>query len=224
MNDPLQVLQRIRRPPPRSETRQGEACDLCSEPIADEHDHVVDVHARSLLCSCRGCYLLFMSTGAGGGHYRAVPERYLSLPPGVMSRDLWDSLQIPVGIAFFFLNSSLGRVAAFYPGPAGATESTLALDTWDGLVNAEPMLATMEADVEALLVRAGREGAVPDFAVPEGPVPDCFVVPIDACYELVGQMRMLWKGFDGGNEAHEAIDSFFEAVAAKAGVESGAGV
>ena len=34
-------------------------------------------------------------------------------------------------------------------------------------------------------------------------------MPIDACYELVGRLRALWRGFDGGQEAHDAIDAFF---------------
>jgi Fe-S cluster biogenesis protein NfuA len=44
---------------------------------------------------------------------------------------LWDDLQIPVGVAFFFTNSELGRVVGVYPGPAGATESELTLAAWD---------------------------------------------------------------------------------------------
>jgi DNA-binding IclR family transcriptional regulator len=56
------------------------------------------------------------------------------------------------------------------------------------------------ADVEALLVRRGERGW------------ECYLVPIDACYELVGLVRMHWKGFDGGQEAWEAIDGFFDAV------------
>jgi hypothetical protein len=38
-------------------------------------------------------------------------------------------------------------------------------------------------------------------------------VPIDACYELVGRLRTLWRGFDGGREAHDAMDAFFAHVA-----------
>ena len=118
----------------------------------------------------------------------------------------WESLQIPVGVAFFFLNSSLGRVAAFYPGPAGATESLLALETWERLVAENDVLATLEPDVEAFLVRAETRG---------GGI-ECFLVPIDACYELVGHLRMLWKGFDGGREAHAALDEFFAHVRERA--------
>jgi len=39
---------------------------------------------------------------------------------------------------------------------------------------------------------------------------ECFLAPIDACYELVGHVRINWKGFDGGQEAWEAIDAFFD--------------
>ena len=34
-------------------------------------------------------------------------------------------------------------------------------------------------------------------------------MPIDACYELVGHVRLHWKGFDGGQEAWAAIEGFF---------------
>ena len=37
----------------------------------------------------------------------------------------------------------------------------------------------------------------------------CHLVPIDACYELVGLVRLHWKGFDGGEEAWKAIEGFF---------------
>jgi hypothetical protein len=40
-------------------------------------------------------------------------------------------------------------------------------------------------------------------------------VPIDACYELVGRLRQLWRGFDGGQDAHAAMDQFFERVSAR---------
>ncbi|MGH9081718.1 MAG: DUF5947 family protein [Acidimicrobiales bacterium] len=202
MSDPLAVLQRIRLARPSEVVRAGERCQLCAEEIPDVHGHLVDLQARSLLCACRGCYLLFTAEGAGGPHYRAVPDRYLAFPGFQLSPAQWDSLQIPVSIAFFFVNSALGRVAAFYPGPAGATESELSLDTWDEVVSANPTLATLEPDVEAFLVQAD-----PDHGAPE-----CFLVPIDACYELVGRLRKSWRGFDGGREAHDQLDAFFAGV------------
>jgi hypothetical protein len=179
---------------------------MCSVRIAEEHDHVVDLEQRSLLCACHGCYLLFTAEGAGGYRYRAVPHRYLAFPDFELAPVQWDALQIPVSVAFFFVNSSLDRVAAFYPSPAGATESLLSLDTWDDVVAANPQLATLTPDVEAFLVRTGREKAAPE----------CYLVPIDACYELVGQLRRLWRGFDGGREAHDALEAFFAGVRARA--------
>jgi hypothetical protein len=202
VTDPLAVLQRIRESRPREIPRAGEVCELCMEPIPDEHGHLVDLEARHLMCACRGCYLLFSSEGAGGGHFRSVPDRYLAFPEFRLSPAQWDSLQIPVSVAFFFLNSSLGRIAAFYPGPAGATESELPLDTWAEVVDANPQLATMQPDVEAFLVRSkrGQGGA------------DCYIVPIDACYELVGHLRLMWRGFDGGQEANAKLNEFFDDV------------
>ena len=37
----------------------GERCDMCAEPIGAEHQHVVNLESRGLMCTCRGCCLLF---------------------------------------------------------------------------------------------------------------------------------------------------------------------
>jgi hypothetical protein len=105
------------------------------------------------------------------------------------------------------MNSSMDQIAAFYPSPAGATESLLPLDSWQEIVAANPDLATLQPDVEAFLVRSTDR---------HSGEAECYLVPIDVCYELVGQLRMLWKGFDGGTEAHAALDAFFERMHDKA--------
>ena len=178
---------------------------MCAEPIAEQHQHVVDLESRALMCTCRGCYLLFTAERAEL-RYRAVPDRYLSFPDFALGPADWDALQIPVGLAFLFHNSVQGRIVAFYPGPAGATESELPLDAWQRIVAANPQLGRLRPDVEALLVRGPDRDAAPATG--------CYLVPIDACYELVGRLRMLWRGFDGGQEARAAIDEFFAQVAA----------
>jgi hypothetical protein len=178
---------------------------MCAVPLAGRHDHVVDLDHRSLLCTCRGCYLLFTPGGAGGNRYRAVPDRYVSFPDLELSPGQWDNLQIPVSVAFFFVNSTLDRVAAFYPGPAGATESLLSLDTWAEVVAAHAGLATLLADVEALPLRAGRARAV-----------ERYLVPTSSCSALVGALRQLWRGFDGGQEAQDALEAFFDDVRSRA--------
>jgi Family of unknown function (DUF5947) len=184
----------------------GERCDMCAASIGDEHSHVVSLESRSLMCTCRPCYLLFTDQDA---HlkYRSVPERYLSFPDRVVSAldsRAWDELEIPVGLAFLFRNSVQDRTVAFYPGPAGATESELPLDAWDQIVRHSPQLGLLRPDVEALLIHRAAES-----------VGTCYLVPIDACYELVGRLRMLWRGFDGGAEAHAAMDAFFAEVEAR---------
>jgi hypothetical protein len=203
---PLGVLSRIRRAPRAPQVRAGERCEVCAEVIGDQHGHLVDLDSRALRCACRGCYLLFAAEGSGGNRFRAVPERYVSFPGLDLSASRWDALQIPVSVAFFFVNSALQRVAAFYPSPAGATESLLPLATWSELVEANPVLATLRPDVEAFLVRSER-GA---------DAPECFLVPIDACYELVGRLRTSWRGFDGGSEALEGLATFFDEVRTRA--------
>jgi len=181
---------------------------MCAEPIAAEHAHVVNVEARTLLCACRACYLLFTRPGAAQGRYRAVPDRRLRLPGFQLSDAQWEALQIPVRMAFLFRNSVLGRVVAFYPSPAGATESLLPLEAWEELAEANPVLASLEPDVEALLVRGSRSGG-------GGGGFECFLVPIDACYELTGVVRRRWRGFDGGEDAWRDIDGFFAALRAR---------
>jgi uncharacterized protein DUF5947 len=183
---------------PRSKPRAGEQCEMCAEPLPDEHGHVVDVANRTLMCTCKACSLLFTHQGAAQGRYRAVGDRYLHDPALTMTEAQWDALQIPVRMAFFFTNSAQGNVVAFYPSPAGATESLLSLDAWDDVVAANPAFADMEADVEALLIYRNDEDAF-----------EAFLVPIDVCYELVGRVRLAWKGFDGGQEAWAEIRAFF---------------
>ncbi len=180
---------------------------MCAEPIGHEHAHVVNVEARTLLCACRACYLLFTRPGAAQGRYRAVPDRRLRLAGFQLGESQWDALQIPVRLAFLFHNSTLGRVVAFYPSPAGATESLLPLEAWQELAGANPVLSALEPDVEALLVRGSRAGEVPGF--------ECFLVPIDACYALTGVVRRRWRGFDGGEDAWRDIDGFFAALRAR---------
>jgi hypothetical protein len=206
----MEVLAKIRTARPQPESTD-ELCEMCAEPIADEHQHVVNIGARQLMCVCRGCYLLFTDPDAAL-RYRAVPDRYLSFPDFALGRKEWDALQIPVGFAFLFHNSGLDRTAAFYPGPAGATESELDMAAW-ATVTRDPRVGLLADDVEALLVRVPDDGdaAVPDVA--GLPAPACFLVPIDTCYEFVGGLRLLWRGFDGGTQAREFIDGFFARVA-----------
>jgi Family of unknown function (DUF5947) len=198
------LLQRIlaSRPTPAD----GERCDMCGAVIEAEHRHVVNLATRNLMCTCRPCTLLFAYDQAQL-RYRAVPERYLTYPELRLPANLWDELQIPVGLAFLFHNSALDRTVAFYPGPAGATESELPLDAWQAVLAAHPQLGLAADDVEAIILRTAAGGG--------GDV-ECYLVPIDRCYELVGRLRRVWRGFDGGGEARAEIDDFYADVTRRA--------
>jgi hypothetical protein len=180
---------------------------MCGLDVSDEHSHVVDIDSRRLLCTCRPCALLFTATGASRGHYRAVPERYLTDPQLQLSAEHWEQLQVPVAIAFFFHNSVVDRIVAHYPSPAGATESLLDLSAWEAVWADNLLVAAMLPDIEALVVRRDRAGQH-----------ECYLIPIDACYELVGKVRMHWSGFDGGAEVKADLDAFFDRVRDRAQV------
>jgi hypothetical protein len=201
---PLANLRRISttRPTPSDEER----CEMCAKSIGHDHQHVVGLESRTLMCTCRPCYLLFTDQTATI-RYKAVPDRYLSFPDFAFDQGAWDDLQIPVGLAFIFRNSVEDRVVAFYPSPAGATESELSLGAWDRMVSSNPRFDLLLSDVEALLIYRSDQGRG-DF--------HCMIVPIDICYELVGTMRMTWRGFDGGSEARDAMDGFFSTVEGRA--------
>jgi hypothetical protein len=201
-DDPFGVLRRVMQP--RQRPRPGEVCEMCGEVVADRHSHVASLSERRILCTCRACYLLFTQQGAGARRLRAVPERYREATDFAFSQAQWDDLAIPVGLVFLFQQSDLEnpdgprQVVACYPSPAGATESELDLGSWLEIAAANPVLADVEPDVEAVLVRRHDSG---EFT--------CLVVPIDACYELVGLVRQHWTGFHGGDEVWRRIDEFF---------------
>jgi hypothetical protein len=207
---PIALLRRIAAAPPAAPA--GERCEMCGEPIAAEHQHVVDLESHAMMCTCRPCYLLFTDSSAHL-RYRSVPDRYLSFPDFELGPGQWDELEIPVGLAFFFRSSRMERTVAFYPGPAGATESELPLDAWDAVKAQNPALSVAAPDTEALLIRGPGQ---------DRPQADCHLVPVDACYELVGHLRRLWRGFDGGQEARDQLTAFFERVSSRSRPVDGA--
>lgn len=184
---------------PRRQTQPGEACEMCVSPIGDDHRHVVELEARSIQCVCRPCALLFTDGRAARGQYKTVGERIGVVSDFVLDPLRWAALQVPVGIAFFLRHSLLDATVAFYPSPAGATESELPLDAWDGIVEDNPVLADLVPDTEAALIRADDH-------------PRCFIVPIDLCYELIARLRLHWHGFDGGPEVRHQISEFFHGL------------
>jgi hypothetical protein len=86
----------------------------------------------------------------------------------------------------------------------GATESRLEIDAWGEIEAANPVLAGMASDVEALLVDRSR-GARRQW-----------LVPIEDCYRLVAVIRTSWRGLSGGKEVWVEIEHFFEELEGRA--------
>jgi len=191
------LRQLAQRPPAPAAIDEEERCELCGEQIPSRHRHLLDLDRHHLLCACRACSVLFDQRAAGGKHYRLIPDRSRAIADFDLDDLRWQSLRIPVEMAFFFRSSSADRVVAFYPGPMGATESQLGLEAWTELEARNPVLSTLEPDVEALLVHRAK-GARQHW-----------LVPVDRCYALVGIIRTSWKGLGGGDEVWTEIDAFF---------------
>lgn len=207
----IAALRRFRTPPPVGPER----CELCGVELRGPHRHLADTANRSLACACQACSMLFdqghqddqSGQGAqaeGGRRFRTLPTRYLTDPRAGLGEEVWNALDVPVGVVFLFRNASQDLPLALYPGPAGATESQLSADAWELLLGTTPLAGLLAPDTEALLVRNTREHQ------------ECYLLPIDDCYALVGQLRLRWQGFDGGAEARESLDAFFGELARRA--------
>ncbi len=148
-----QTLGRVRQ---AATTRQPvERCELCGLDLAPQHRHLVEIATQRLVCACEACGVLF--SGQAAMKFRRIPQRILLLDDFQLSDAQWDSLLIPINMAFFFRSTRGNDPWRSIPAPAGPMESLLDLSSWSDLVEANPVLQTMEADVEALLVnRIGR--------------------------------------------------------------------
>lgn len=186
--------------------RTQERCELCSMSLGPGHPHLIELAKRKLLCTCDACAILF--TGQEGVKFKRVPRRVRILPGFQLTEAEWNGLAVPINMAFFFYSSVENRVLALYPSPAGATESTLTLEAWHGIVSCNPVLNEMESDVEGLLVN--RLAYSHDRGAAE-----YYLLPIDECYRLVGLIRMHWKGFSGGAEVWKELGEFFHSLKAR---------
>ena len=196
----------------RKGTRDVEHCELCSANLAHEHPHLVELASRQILCACDACALLF--DGMEGARYKRVSRRAQYLTDFELTDGQWESLLIPINMAFFFRSSLEGRVIALYPSPAGAVESLLPLDAWNEIAESNPALRALRPDIEALLVN--RVGHAHDMARAE-----YFIAPIDECYKLVGLIRANWKGLSGGAEVWTEIARFFSDLRSKSDAVGG---
>jgi hypothetical protein len=187
--------------------KADERCELCSLQIGERHRHLLEMSARTIVCACDSCGILFSDQSAA--KYKRIPRDVKSIESIQLDDCTWNMLGIPIGLAFFFyqtfnksdeLQPATEKVVALYPSPAGATECLLDLSAWQEIEDANRWLHDMQPDVEALVVNRLREPH------------RYYVAPIDRCYELVGLIRMNWKGLSGGQEVWRKIEEFFQSL------------
>jgi hypothetical protein len=181
----------------RPQKSSVERCELCGAELRADHQHVLDPARRELVCACDACAALF--DPGGGARFRPLPRAIRRLADVRCTEALWESLGIPINLAFFRRSVSAGneRIAACYPSPAGPIESTPPADSWMALVAANPAIGRLAPEVEALL--ANRIGGADEW----------FLTPLDECYKLVGLIRGGWRGLGGGPQAWQQVESFF---------------
>ena len=186
----LAALRRFALPRP-----DRELCELCGAGLADEHQHLLEMSGRQLRCCCDACAVLF--PGHESARFRRVPRRTVRLTDFVLSDALWAELRLPIDLAFLYETGSPQQVVAVYPSPAGGTQSQVEAQSWLELVQANPVLARFEPEVETLLVN--RVGARREY----------YRAPIDVCFRLVGIVRASWRGLSGGPKVRVEIERFF---------------
>jgi hypothetical protein len=200
---PLAVLRQFAHV--RAAGRAVEKCQLCFARLPPEHQHLVERRTRRLVCCCQPCGLLF--SGRPSAMYRRVPLDVKRLSDFRLSDAQWESLLIPINLAFFYrpedpetndAPTPAEKIIAVYPSPAGPVESLLELDAWQAIVDDNRLLDTLQPEVEALLVNrlSGKHLY--------------YIVPIDECYRLIGLIRLHWRGLSGGSEVWEAVGHYFE--------------
>ncbi len=141
--------------------------------------------SRQLVCACAGC--MVSAGNRSDTPYRRVPRHVYALPDFQLSDAQWDELAIPVGMAFFFRSTPATRVLGVL-SQSGRSNRIYARVLAHGARSCAPIRCStaMQPDVEALLVNRLANAR------------EYYLVPIDRCYELVGLMRIHWRGLAGG--------------------------
>jgi hypothetical protein len=204
----------------RDGVRPGARCELCAAPIEADHPHVADLERRALACACRACALLFAgarSARGGVARWRTVPDRHLHEPGFTLDAARLRALGVPIHTAFVFESTAAGGWLAVYPSPAGPVEAPLEEAAARAFVASVPFAHDLAVDVEALLLTP--RGATRD---PSAPL-DVTLIPIHAGYALIGKLRRLYRGLDGGEEARVALAEEVAALRAKGAPTPGTG-
>ena len=157
--------------------RPGERCDMCVERDPDDHEHVVNLESREPHVHLPGLLPAVQTDGAGGGRYRAVPDRYRSLAdftmPGRVGRAPDPGER---GLLLPQLDARPG--GRVLPEPGGRHRVAAAARGLGRIVGGQPGRAARWCPTSRRCWSAARPSRS-----------ESFLVPIDACYELVGLLR-----------------------------------
>ncbi len=111
-----------------------ERCELCGATIGSNHQHLLELASRRLLCACPAC-----------SHALAESERFRLVCPQTQALDDfkitdadWDAMQLPIDLVFLFHSTPEGGPVALYPGPAGPMASALSEFGLDPARSGEP--------------------------------------------------------------------------------------
>jgi hypothetical protein len=171
-----------------------ERCELCGIALSARHPHLLQRDSRQIICSCDACAILFC--GQETARFLRIPRRIERLDQLAIDPLAWDAMMLPINLVFFVRQVD-GATQAFYPSPAGAMSSLVEMPNLQALFPDQPAINGLAPEVEALLVnRIGDKTS-------------SFIVPIDACYRLVGTIRTHWRGLSGGHDVWQAIADFF---------------
>lgn len=181
----------------------AEQCAVCAAVLAPAHEHVAEMSKGGIVCACPACAILFPSRGEG--RFKRIPRDVVRPSDFDSGGELWMSLSIPVDLAFLFYSTPSAKPLAVYPSPAGPVFAPLGVEAWTRITAALGEAVPILADVQALLIRR-TPGAS-----------DAIVVPIDRAFELVGRLRLHWKGISGGSEVQEEIHRFFQSLDERSG-------
>jgi hypothetical protein len=167
----------------------ADVCGLCAAALGATHAHLFDRTRQALECVCAPCALVLEPNPTG--RWVRVPHRAERLSESPIGGAAWDSLGLPIGLAFFVRSSAHRGVTAWYPGPAGAVRCQLSF---------VPPQLDLEEDIEALLVNRLDGGCT------------AYRLSLDECFALVGLIRTKWHGFTGGAGVKDAVTGFLARI------------
>jgi hypothetical protein len=93
-----------------------ERCEMCSTPLAPDHQHLLEPVNRKIACACDACAILFHAQG--DTKFKRIPRRIRFLPDFQLTESQWNGMLMPINMAFFFKSTPHeGRVIACIPVP-----------------------------------------------------------------------------------------------------------